>query len=427
MILLKENEKELYYKASNIMPNTELSEILKIPLYLIKRKKNEFGVSFKMYKRSKLNIKNIKSLCEYLNIDYILLNLEDFIKEYLLEKEKFVNHRITKNWFESTNNLDYYNMIIERTYFLKNVILRERIFCILNGITEILKCKCGRKKRFIKTYYNYTCGDKNCIIDLRIQNGYKIGNDMLTVHKRRALKSAKTMKEKGIRKDAEKKRQKTMNKIDLKTNLSRNKLMGVNVSKALNRISENNKTVAQNGAIKAANTMKTTILNNGLTIYQNAGIKQRITRKKIYKKYNSVPEKSSIKKYKNSDIYYQGSFEKNFLDFISDLNLFNKVKRGLSFTYSVNKSYYSDFLLDFIIFEIKSTWTYDRCGTDKELRFKNNLKWKSVLNKNYRFIVIWNKKFFREYFLEDFNDLYVNLFENLKDFNSENLIDLVEE
>jgi len=95
-----------------------------------------------------------------------------------------------------------------------------------------------------------------------------------------------------------------------------------------------------------------------------------------------------IKKYKNTELYYQGSYEKDFLD-----NFYDKVEicRGIDIEYEyLGKKciYHPDFYLPEynLIIEIKSTWWFkkhiERCLM-KEIYTKKKYNFLLILDKNY--------------------------------------------
>jgi len=136
-------------------------------------------------------------------------------------------------------------------------------------------------------------------------------------------------------------------------------------------------------------------------VFQNEDIKNKIKETNLIKygvEYTAQNEdiflktqKSRFKilKYKDSDIYYQGTYEKDFLD-----NFFESVdiKRAKSFVYyQDNKKHYyhPDFYLsEFnLIVEIKSKYIYDL-----ELE-QNLLKRQSCIDDGYNFIFIIDKNY----------------------------------
>ena len=65
---------------------------------------------------------------------------------------------------------------------------------------------------------------------------------------------------------------------------------------------------------------------------------------------------------------------------INDLGLIENVQNGfaIKYNYKNSKIYFPDFILEVndkkYIIEIKSTWTYDNCGKNMELKEKNDAK-----------------------------------------------------
>lgn len=108
-------------------------------------------------------------------------------------------------------------------------------------------------------------------------------------------------------------------------------------------------------------------------------------------------QKSSclIKKYKNTNLTYQGTYEKYFLELMEEKNLLEKISSGKSYNYifeNKNHVYYSDYFFDNSIIEIKSTWTYNKNGKDKKLELENETKWQSVRDFDDKIIVLFSKK-----------------------------------
>ena len=99
-----------------------------------------------------------------------------------------------------------------------------------------------------------------------------------------------------------------------------------------------------------------------------------------------------ICKYKDTNIAYQGSYEFAFLEKLEIENgldwLLKNVSRGPSFLYfdEVDKErvYISDYQIGNTIYEIKSSWTWDKQGTDKLLRIRNQRKLKACVLEGYQ-------------------------------------------
>ena len=104
-----------------------------------------------------------------------------------------------------------------------------------------------------------------------------------------------------------------------------------------------------------------------------------------------------IIEYKNTSIKYQGSFEYNFLENLEEENDIEWVKlnvmRGPSIWYidpTTNKKrlYISDFIISNTIYEIKSGWTWNKHGKDKNLEIKNKAKLTTCIINGYNVFLI---------------------------------------
>lgn len=103
----------------------------------------------------------------------------------------------------------------------------------------------------------------------------------------------------------------------------------------------------------------------------------------------------TIRQYKETDVYYQSSYEKDFLDKYYDKMT---IVRGEPLKYEFNgktHKYYPDFYIDDLnlMVEIKSSRWYDKCLE------MNLAKQEATLAAGYNFIFIINKKY------EEFNDI----------------------
>jgi hypothetical protein len=108
-----------------------------------------------------------------------------------------------------------------------------------------------------------------------------------------------------------------------------------------------------------------------------------------------------ITKYKDTNLYYQGSFEKDFLDLCDKINILDKITRGFSIRYDFNNKklvYFPDFYFKEknMIIEIKSTYWYN-IHIDKNLA-----KEKACLDKKYNYILVLDKDYTN--FLNIFSD-----------------------
>ncbi len=108
--------------------------------------------------------------------------------------------------------------------------------------------------------------------------------------------------------------------------------------------------------------------------------------------YNKIKQSLfSVKKYMNTTLDYQGSYELHFLNKINELGLIQEISIPQPFTYTINGLscvYNPDFLFRGDIIEIKSSWTYDKNGKDKKLREKNEAKWAAVRASGQNIIIL---------------------------------------
>ena len=142
--------------------------------------------------------------------------------------------------------------------------------------------------------------------------------------------------------------------------------------------------------------------------FQNEEIKNKIKKgnlKKYGVEYISQNEDILIKQqksafqrkyHKETELSYQGSYEKHFLDYCFNNNI--NIKKGKRIEYFIgNKKhyYFSDFYYEpmNLIIEIKSNWTYN-----KELDI-NITKQKSTIDSGYNYLFIIDKNY------EDFKKL----------------------
>ena len=99
-----------------------------------------------------------------------------------------------------------------------------------------------------------------------------------------------------------------------------------------------------------------------------------------------------MKKYKNTDLYYQGLYEKDFLDLCEKLNILKFVKRGCTIRYNMNGKdliYFPDFYIekDNMLIEIKSSYWYN---VHKE---KNIIKERTCKELGYNYLLILDKNY----------------------------------
>lgn len=358
--------------------------------------------------------------------------MEKFINTQFIIKYKnnlgLNSIKLRKKWFILNNFEKEYNSIINLTKFLnKNVSLSERLYCILNNIIESKKCPyCGKPQKYsnFNEGYRRHCGNRKCsYLDKSIyvdKNGLT-ANDKTSIglkKKQLSLEDNGNTKAKNSAIKAVTKIRKEKGKTFFK---ERSKLSAETKYKT---ISSNGLNIHQIGARKASETMNQ-LLSNGNTIKEERLAKMYETKSKIGEDgldcfergfLNGAGKNSSIKYY-NKDLYYQGTYERDFLDHLKNLKYIDKVERGERFDYFFNnkkRQYRSDFKIGNIIFEIKSNWTYGK--NDDIKRLKNHTKFKSVLDNGYRLIIILDKNYYIELTNANINN---NLFmEKLNNINN---------
>lgn len=95
-----------------------------------------------------------------------------------------------------------------------------------------------------------------------------------------------------------------------------------------------------------------------------------------------------IKSY-NDNLYYQGTYELDFLNFCKKLNIIDLIERGPTIKYNDSYVYFPDFFIEKynLIVEIKSTYTYN---LHKD---KNEKKREACTNYGYDFLFITDKNY----------------------------------
>lgn len=128
------------------------------------------------------------------------------------------------------------------------------------------------------------------------------------------------------------------------------------------------------------------------TSLKNFGVTHHLKDYDLFQKHLIAQYK--IKKYKDTDLYYQGSYEYYFLEKMESLNLLNEVSNGNSYEFeweSEKHTYHTDFFFRGENIEIKSGWTYNKNGKDIDLENFNKTKWKSVTDCGDKIKVLINK------------------------------------
>lgn len=112
------------------------------------------------------------------------------------------------------------------------------------------------------------------------------------------------------------------------------------------------------------------------TLLKNYGVRKPSQSKEILNR--SKKSLFNVYQYKNTNLTYQASYEKFFLELMDERGLLNEVSipEPINYQFEDKKCvYHPDFMFRGQIIEIKSTWSYDNNGRDKKRGLKNEAKW----------------------------------------------------
>jgi len=105
-------------------------------------------------------------------------------------------------------------------------------------------------------------------------------------------------------------------------------------------------------------------------------------------------KKINMKKYKDTNLLYQSSYEYHFLEYCEKMNIFDRVKNGNMYDFLPEESDYgfrtiTDFSIDDIEIEIKSSYILKKQGGESVINIKRSAveragkKYLLILDKNY--------------------------------------------
>lgn len=339
--------------------------------------------------------------------------MKSFINKHFIIKYKnsfgLNSAKLRKDWFIKNGYKRELIEIFKKTNFLKDVSLSERIYCIINDIFKKEKCpycdKDVKYANFIEGYRRH-CGNRECsYLDKKtfkhedgLTSDQRSGKG-ISLSQKEIQQNGKTKAHNSSIKGVENKRKHIINGKNM---------LQIAAERAANtkaKTIKNGLNLSQLASAKAAKTMDAKLVN-GKTIKQQRILNMILTKEKIgedgldgfERAFLHGAGKNSSLKYFRQNLYYQGEYEKYFLDFMEKHNEIKNIKRGNRFVYLYNgqkRQYRTDFLYkNNIIFEIKSSWTYGK--NDDELRNKNHIKFKSVIDDGFRLFVIFDKKYFIE-------------------------------
>lgn len=323
--------------------------------------------------------------------------------------------------FKTDEHIEEYKKILLYTAFLdeyfKFIQWPQRLHHYLNGITDIPKCSfCDKRSSWRRNEYTKTCGEYDCRMKARIEtNNIKYGCDHSFQNKDVKEKINKAfdekygshhMKNESFVKDL---KIKCLKETGYAYYHQQNKSKEKRVKTNELRFGKKNISSVQEIKDKKQKSIKKHFGNIG---YGHKSIIEK--RKETSIKKYGVPHKNMLKEerermsilassrttpdgvfkviydsYKNTDLNYQGSYEKDFLDNYYELLRIENSKR-IKYDYDgIERNYTPDFYLpDFnLVVEIKSDWTFNKW------KDKNLAKEQACLQQGFDFIFIFNKDY----------------------------------
>lgn len=152
-----------------------------------------------------------------------------------------------------------------------------------------------------------------------------------------------------------------------------------NVSELNSTKEKRTKTIKEKFGVENASQNKEIKEKKKQTSMNNFGVSHHLKDYKMLQKHFKAQYK--VLQYKSTELYYQGSYELYFLEKMEEKGKLSEVQNGKSYDYVYNDEkhvYHTDFFYNGENIEIKSGWTYNKNGKDKELENINKAKWKSV-------------------------------------------------
>jgi hypothetical protein len=128
------------------------------------------------------------------------------------------------------------------------------------------------------------------------------------------------------------------------------------------------------------------LVKQKITCLERFGVENASQNSEIFSKQQK--KRFEIHIFRDTELYYQGSYEKDFLDKYYDLFEITKIE-CINYSFDGSRVYYPDFYLPKynLIIEIKSSYTYER------FLEKNNSKQKACLELGYNHIFIIDKNY----------------------------------
>lgn len=291
--------------------------------------------------------------------------LKEFIENFKNSKIKVRFSSKRELWIEKGYSIEYDMAlrILQLTSFLdkhyKKVTPSQRFWHILNNKLELNYCSyCNIKVATFSGTYSSSCC-KKCDIELsrkRVSDNYK--NNPSILEKRKQTNLSLYGQEHCCQNETYKEKIRNTNKRNIGyagpfANPDFNKKIAN--SNSVNKIEINKK--------RRATCQEK---YNADSYFQTTEFLEK--REQVWiQKYGTTNifdvSHPRTKTYKNTNLIYQSSYEKHFLDLLKEKELLVHVKRGPVIEYlwkeNIHK-YYPDFIINDTVIEIKSDWTYSR-------------------------------------------------------------------
>jgi len=301
-----------------------------------------------------------------------------YIEKYLIDRENEVSP--SKISFLNKLNPEFNNIILNATKnFPKDFKMVGRCELLRKGITEFPKCKkCNKHTSWANSSKLLDFCSKKCSDNSDITKN-KRSKTMLNLYGVKNYTEAKEFQVKAKKTKKEKYNNENFTNREKALNTWMN-LYGVD-----NPLKDGNIRNKAKSTMKLKYGVENYVEHSSFrdksenTCLKKFGFRNQAQCPKIYEKI--LKSLHRVKKYKDTDIFYQSSYELLFLELIEEKGLLKEIKKPKRFTYEFDNEtciYNPDFLFRNTIIEIKSSWTYNRNGKDKVLEAKNHAKWDSL-------------------------------------------------
>jgi len=285
--------------------------------------------------------------------------------------QKEVNIRIGNK-----EQIEHYSKLGYTPYWKKDITVKVEHLMMKSNIKLDVVCDiCGVGKKLV--YSKYTKNTKNLTTSYCCSNKCAMSKQERTCSDRYGVKYP--AKDKDIYKKTEQTKLKKYGDIHY-----------VNREKSKKTCLEKYGFESSNKSEKVKEKMKK-------TLFKNYGVYYPIQNEEIFRK--SQKNSFKVNFYKNTDLTYQGSYEKYFLELMENRGLLNYISNGKSYKYfwEKNRTYHSDYLYKNITIEIKSSWTYNRNGNNILLELKNETRWQTVRDIGDIIIILKSKQEIKNY------------------------------